>query len=468
MPLSAKRIEKLRHIVGRYRDGGDGGVRGLYLSVPYKKGKSGDRSKPGGASWILRYDVECETRTTKNGNETNRRERWIGLGSLSDFGLKEARERARAKRQLLADHIDPLEHKAAAKTAKALAASKNITFKKASEQYLDQNEGKWTNAKHKLQWAYTLETFAYPVIGNLPVADIDTGAVLRVLEQKHPDYPDQRLWTAIPETASRLRGRIEKILAWAKTRGFRTGDNPASWKNHLDTVLSARGGQEHHPALPYSENNPRYPYAPRGIASFIVELRKQKGIAARALELLVLTATRTGAVTGMRWDEVDIPGKVWIVPPHRVGTKTDPKNKDPQPRYIPLSSRAIVILESLHTEEDNPFVFIGSEAGKGLPDRAMSKLMTDMAFNSTKSGRLAVPHGCRSTFTDWARDTTNYPDSVADQALWHAAGDATDVAYRRSDLYLKRVRLMEDWARYVGTPPAEKSAKVVPIRKRGV
>jgi integrase len=462
MPLSAKRIEKLRKTVGRYRDDGEGGVRGLYLSVPCKKGKHGDRLKPGGASWLLRYDVECEPRTTKTGKATNRRERWIGLGPLAVLSLKQARDRAKEKRALLLDGVDPLDAKAAAKTAKALAAAKNITFRRASEQYLDQNAARWSNTKHAAQWSATLEQYAYPIIGDLAVADIDTGQVLKVLEQQHNG---ERLWDAIRETASRLRGRIEKILAWAKTRGFRTGDNPASWKNHLDTVLAARGAQKHHPALPYDEGNPRFPFAPRGIASFVAELRKQKGIAARALEFVILTATRTGAVTGARLEEIDIPGKVWIVPPHRAGTKTNPKDKDPPPRYIPLSDRAIEILESLPHEDGNPFLFIGEKEGKGLPDRAMSKLMTEMAYPSTTPKRLAVPHGCRSTFVDWTADCTSYPDSVADQALWHAVGDATDAAYRRSDLYRKRVRLMEDWARFVGSPPAS-SAKVVALRGR--
>jgi integrase len=461
MALSAKRIEKLRKTVGRYRDDGDGGVHGLYLNVPWKKGKHADKSVPGGASWLLRYNLECEPRITKEGSETNRRERWIGLGSADVFTLKEARDRARAKRQLLADGIDPLVAKAAAKTAKALAAAKNITFKKAAEQYIDQNAGKWKNAKHRQQWTTTLETYAFPVIGDWPIADVDVGAVLKVLEQQHNG---KRLWDAIAETASRLRGRIESVLDWAKVRGYRSGDNPASWDLLKHAGLPARGNQQHHPCLPYAENNPRYPYAPRGVASFVAALRKQNGIAARALEFLVLTATRTGAVTGMKWDEVDFTDRVWTVPP-RLGTKVSAKDRDPAPRYVPLSNRAIEILKALPREEGNPYVFIGAKAGEGLPEVAMSKLMTALAFNSTTIGRLAVVHGCRSSFTDWVADCTAYPNSVADAALWHVAGGATDIAYRRSDLYRKRVRLMEDWSRYVGSPPAS-SAKVVALRGR--
>ena len=214
MALTSKRIEQLRKAPGRYIDGGDLG-RGLYLQVT-----------PGGASWLLRY-------------ERSDRERWMGLGALTDFGLKEARARAKAKRQLLADGIDPLEQKKADKAAKALAAAKAITFSEAAQSYFDQHARKWSNAKHRAQFLSTLTEYAFPKIGKLAVADVDTGAVLKVLEQKHENYPDQRLWDAVPETASRLRGRIEKVLAWGTTRNFRSGDNPAAWKNHLDNVLPA-------------------------------------------------------------------------------------------------------------------------------------------------------------------------------------------------------------------------------------
>jgi len=450
MPLSAKKIEKLRKTVGRYRDDGDGGVRGLYLSVPYKKGKHADKLVPGGASWLLRYE--------RDGHE-----RWMGLGPLADLSLKEARTKAKLKRQLLLEGIDPLDQKTADK-AKALATkAKTVTFRKAAQQYLGQNVTRWRNAKHVAQWSTTLESYAFPVIGDLAVADIDIGQVLKVLEQQHNG---KRLWDAIPETASRLRGRIESVLDWAKVRGYRSGDNPASWDLLKHAGLPARGNQQHHPCLPYAENNPRFPYAPRGVASFVAALRKQNGIAARALEFLVLTATRTGAVTGMKWDEVDFTDRVWTVPP-RMGTKVSAKDRDPAPRYVPLSGRAIEILKALPHEKNNPFVFIGAKAGEGLPEVAMSKLMTALAFNSTTVGRLAVVHGCRSSFTDWVADCTSYPNSVADAALWHVAGGATDIAYRRSDLYRKRVRLMEDWARFVGSPPASvKGASVIPINRK--
>ena len=213
---------------GRYLDGGDLG-RGLHLQVT-----------EGGASWLLRYELESPTlksgKPTKPNGRVGRRERWMGLGSLKDFSLKEARDRARQKRQLLADGIDPLDQRAADKAAKALAVAKAITFEEAGRQFFDQHSTKWRNAKHREQWTSTLETYAYPKIGALAVADVDTGAVLSVLEQKHENYPDRRLWDAVPETASRLRGRIEKVLAWCTTRNFRSGDNPAAWKYRMQDL----------------------------------------------------------------------------------------------------------------------------------------------------------------------------------------------------------------------------------------
>lgn len=464
MSLTAKRIEKLRKTVGRFIDSGDGGVRGLYLSVPYKKGKHEDKSVPGGASWLLRY-------------ERDGRERWMGLGSADDFSLKEARDRARAKRQLLADNVDPLEAKAADKAARALTAAKAITFSEAAQAYFDQHAKKWSNAKHRAQFLSTLTEYAFPKIGTLPVADIDTGQVLRVLEQKHKDYPDQRLWEAIPETASRVRGRIETVLDWSTTRGYRKGDNPARWEGHLDNVLPARGDIQkvaHHPALPFEDNNPRYPYAPHGVVNFIVALRKREGIAARALEFLILTAARTGAVIGATRDEIDFKEKVWTVPPERAGAKIVAKDDDPKPRHIPLSDRAIEILKALPHEEGNPYLFIGGKEGCGLSNAAMAELMKDMAFASTTpirdsngsimGARLAVPHGMRSTFKDWVSETTNYPNFVSEAALWHAVADKVEAAYRRGDLFEKRRRLMNDWAKYCALP--KRDASVADLNER--
>jgi integrase len=427
MALTAKKIAVLRKTPGRYIDGGPLG-RGLYL-----------QTTPGGASWLLRY-------------ERDGRERWMGLGSFADFGLKEARARAKAARQLLADNIDPLEQKKADKAARALASAKAISFGDAARQYFDSNEKKWRNKKHREQFTSTLKTYVYPKIGAQPVADIDTGAVLSVLEQRHKDYPDQRLWDAIPETSNRVRSRIEAVLDWCSTRGYRgKSDNPARWDGHLEHVLPARQQiqkVEHHPALPYSE-------MPR----FMIALRQRNGVTARALEFLVLTAARTGAVLGATWDEVNFSNKLWTVPPERAGAKII--GDDVAPRRIPLSDRCIEILKALPREDNNPYLFIGGKVGCGLSDMALAALMKDMLFESTTPGRFAVPHGCRSTFKDWVSECTSYPNHVSEAALWHAVADRVEAAYRRGDLFAKRIKLMNEWSRFCGTAPRAASGDVV-------
>jgi integrase len=369
--------------------------------------------------------------------------------------LKEARQRAKQNRQLLADGIDPLEQKKADKAAKALAAAKAISFKEAAQAYFDQHEKKWRNAKHRKQFISTLQEYAYPKIGAHAVADIDTGAVLRVLEQKHKDYPDQPLWEAIPETASRVRGRIETVLDWAATRGYRKGDNPARWTGHLDNVLPARSEiqkTKHHPALAHAD-----------IPTFMAALRERKSVSARALEFLILCAARTGAVIGATRDEIDFEQKIWSVPPARAGSKIS----GDEPRRIPLCDRAIEILKALPDEQGNPYLFIGGKAGCGLSNMAMSELVKDMAFASTTPGRLAVPHGFRSTFKDWVSETTSYPNFVSEAALWHAVADKVEAAYRRGDLFNKRRKLMADWAKYCAAPQRSGDGDVVvPIRRR--
>jgi integrase len=430
MALSSKKIGALRQLPGRYIDGGDLG-RNLYLQVT-----------AGGASWLLRY-------------ERGGRERWMGLGPLADFSLKEARARARQNRQLLADGIDPLEQKKTDKAARAAAAAKTISFEQAAQAYFDQNERKWKNAKHRKQFLSTLQEYAYPKIGRLPVADIDTGAVLRVLEQKHESHPDRSLWQAIPATTSRLRGRIENVLDWCGTRGYRkAGDNPARWTGHLDNVLPSREEIQktvHHPALPYAD-----------VPIFMAALRARKGVSARALEFLVLTAARTGAVIGATHDEIDLEQKVWTVPPGRAESKISGDGA----RRIPLCDRAIEILKALPRESNNPFVFIGGKPGCGLGSTAMSDVMTDLAFASTTPGRLAVVHGLRSTFKDWTSENTSYPNHVSESALWHVVADKVEAAYRRGDLFEKRRRLMRAWADYCSSEPRPAGGAVVPLRRK--
>ncbi len=419
MALTAKKIEQLRQTPGRYLDGGDLG-QGLYLQVT-----------KGGASWLLRYE---------RGTREHRRERWMGLGSLRDFSLKQARERAKQKRQMLADGIDPLEQKKIDKAAQALAAAKAITFEEAARKYFDQHQEKWSNAKHRQQFFNTLKDYAFPKIGRLAVADVDIGEVLKVIEP---------MWASKTVTANRVRSRIEMVLDWATTRGYRKGDNPARLKYlSLPKIRKAK----HHPALPYAD-----------VSTFVAALRGRNSIAARALEFTTLTAARTGAVIGATRDEIDFEQQVWTVPPGR----TEAKIGVDQPRKIPLCDRAIEILRALPQGNGNRYLFIGNNAGCGLSNTAMGVLMTEMAFASNTPGRLAVPHGLRSTFKDWCNERTNSPHALSEAALWHGVADAVEAAYSRTDWFAKRRRLMNDWARFCSMPKRE-AGKVVPIRAHKV
>jgi integrase len=276
--------------------------------------------------------------------------------------------------------------------------------------------------------AQHVEGNASPVIGNLAVSAIDTGLVLTVLEP---------LWTSRPETASRLRGRIESVLDWAKVRGHRAGENPARWKGHLDHLLPARSKVrkvQHHPALPYSEIN-----------ACVTLLRARKGITARALEFLILTAARTGEVIDATWDEIDLDAAVWTIPGRRM--------KGGREHRVPLSDRALAILEEVRGNSDRIFP---------LSEKAMALLLQRIGYPDM------TVHGFRSSFRDWAGEVTHYPNHVIEMALAHAIPSAVEAAYRRGDLFEKRRRLMADWARYCETERA--TNKVTPIgtaRKRG-
>jgi integrase len=405
--LTAKKVERTKG-PGRYHDG-----HGLYLQVVNANNKS----------WLLRY-------------ERNGRERWFGLGPAHTFSLKEARERARAARQLLHDDIDPIDHRKAQRAAQAAAKAKAITFAEAARRYFDQHEGKWRNAKHRAQFLSTLKTYAYPVVGNMAVADIDTPAVLRAVEP---------IWLTKTETASRVRGRIENVLDWCTVRGYRSGDNPARWKGHLAEVLPARGQVArpvHHAAMPYRE-----------LPAFMAALRARQGTAARALEFAILTAARTGEVIGARWSEIDIEDKTWTVPAGRM--------KGGKEYRVALSERAIDLLRDLPTEDNNGFIFVGPRAGSGLSNMAMAQTLKRMGH-----GDITV-HGFRSSFRDWAAETTAFPNHVVEMALAHVVGDKVESAYRRGDLLAKRRQLAEAWSRYCTSPPmpAQTGKTVVGMRK---
>jgi integrase len=406
MGLTVKQIAKLTE-PGRYGDG-----HGLYLQV----------MSPTNRSWLLRF-------------ERGGRERWMGLGPLHTVNLELARQKAQLARLQLLDGIDPLEARNAERAERALQSAKAVTFKEAAQQYFDQHERKWKNAKHRAQFLSTLENYAFPALGKLSVAAIDTGLVLKVIEP---------IWQDKTETANRLRGRIESVLDWANVRGYRQGDNPARWKGHLAEVLPARGSiqkVEHHAALPFIE-----------ISAFMTELRMREGIAARALEFTVLCASRTGETIGAQWDEVDLKAKTWTVPANRI--------KGGREHRVPLSDAALKILKELPTEKNNPFVFIGPKAGGGLSNMGMASVLGRM-------GRKSITvHGMRSTFRDWAAETTSYPNFVVEMALAHTVSDAVEAAYRRGDLFTKRTKLMADWARYCTTKPVNTANNVTPIRAR--
>lgn len=390
--LNALKVSKLK-APGRYNDG-----HGLYLQV----------SKWGTKAWVFRF--------MKNG-----RARHMGLGPLHTLTLQEARERARKARQALLDGIDPIEDRTALRRAERAEAAKRITFKEAAEKYIAAHRAGWKNAKHADQWEATLTTYAYPTIGNLSVADVDTAHVLKIIEP---------IWGSKTETASRVRGRIESVLDWATARKFRQGENPARWRGHLDKLLPARAKVqkvEHHPAMPYAD-----------VSAFVREIREGGSISALALEFTILTACRTGEVTGARWEEFDFAKKVWTIPGERTKSGRDHR--------VPLSPRALAILKEVPRIKGNPYVFTGAREGQHLSNMAMLELLRE------KRGMKFTVHGFRSSFRDWAGEVTNFPREIAEAALAHVLGDKTEAAYQRGDLLEKRRKLMEAWAGYCDRP----------------
>lgn len=362
---------------------------GLYLAI----------SKTGSKRWAYIY-VRAGKRTE------------LGLGSYGsgtgDVTLAAARDRADEIRAILGAGGDP---RAAVKPAPAEAP----TFGQVADEFIAAMESSWRNAKHRQQWKNTLATHGSG-LRKIRVADVSTDDVLKVLRP---------IWTKRPETASRLRGRIEKILDAAKARGLRAGENPARWRGHLDLMLPpprklARG---HHPALPYPE-----------IPAFMVELRKQAGVGARALEFAILTAARSGEVLGATWAEIDFSAKLWKIPAGRM--------KGGRQHRVPLRSRSIAILREMKKIQTSEYVFPGRVANRPVSDMTLTVLLRRM-----KRGDITT-HGFRSTFRDWAADCTNHPREVAEAALAHIVGDETERAYRRGDALDKRRALMRDWAAY--------------------
>ena len=296
-----------------------------------------------------------------------------------------------------------------------------MTFDKCAEKYIAAHESGWRSEKHGAQWRSTVKTYVSPVLGGLPVQAIDVGLVMKVLEP---------IWTSKTETASRVRGRVEAVIDWATTRGYRTGDNPARWRGHLENLLPHRSKVQkvvHHAALPYAE-----------VADFVRELRAQEGTAGDALEFSILTAARTAEAIGARWDEVDLAKKIWVIP----GERTKPGRE----HRVPLSSSAMRLLVRLNKNRDGEYIFAGAKVGRPLSNMAMLALRTRM-----NRSEITV-HGFRSTFRDWASEQANFPNEVAEMALGHAVGDKVEAAYRRGDLFDKRRQLMDAWSRYCGRP----------------
>ncbi|TPL00664.1 DUF4102 domain-containing protein [Mesorhizobium sp. B2-4-14] len=398
--LSAVEVAK-KSKPGTYGDGG-----GLYLQVTKstsKKASEGEVTK----SWLFRFMLAGKARS-------------MGLGDVQTFNLKEARERAREARQKVTDGIDPIEQRNEKKAAVRAEDAKRVTFKQASERYIAAHKAGWKNAKHAEQWKNTLETYAWPTIGDLPVAKVETAHIMQIIEP---------IWTDKTETASRVRGRIEMVLDWATARHYRSGDNPARWRGHLDKLLPARSKVakvQHHEALSYTQ-----------LPTFMARLRAMDSISARALEFTILNAVRTGEAIGATEEEFDFDTKIWTIPAERM--------KSSRPHRVPLSDRSIAILKSVPREAGSAYVFPGARTGKPLSNMAMLELLRGM-----EGMEGLTVHGFRSTFRDWAAERSNFPREIAEAALAHVLSDKTEAAYQRGDMLDKRRRMMTAWAGYCG------------------
>jgi integrase len=385
---------------GMHADGG-----GLYLQV----------SKSGAKSWIFRYSLRSRARE-------------MGLGSLSKVSLADARDERDRCNRLLRDHIDPIEDRKKVRADNALASTKAITFAEAAATYIASHRHGFKNLRHAAQWPTTIETYVNPTLGKLSVADIDTALVLNVLEP---------IWTTKAETASRVRGRIESILGWAKVHKYRDGENPARWKDNLDQLLPKQSKikkVKHHAAMPYD-----------AMPAFMEKLRQQDGNAARALEFAILTVARTGEVLGASPAEIDHGERVWTVPGERM--------KGGKDHRVPLGKRAL----ELTTTGSDRYLFPGRHPDKPLRNMAMLMLLKEL-------GGDATTHGMRSTFKDWARDRTRFDNYVVEAALAHATGDKIEQAYARSDVLEKRRKLMTAWAEFCSSTPAASTKNIIAMR----
>jgi integrase len=394
---------------GRHADGG-----GLHLLV----------KETGARSWVYRFMLKGKSRD-------------LGLGAASGpdaISLANARDLASAHRLKVKAGIDPFaeRHREAAEAIAAAQSAKiaGVTFRHVAEAYIAANESSWRNDKHRQQWRNTLASYVYPIMGELPVAEIATAHVLQILEP---------IWQEKPETASRIRGRIEALLDAAKARGYREGENPARWRGHIAQILPARSKltRGHHKAMAYSE-----------LPSFMSQLRAREAMAAMALEFVILTATRTSELLGATWGEVDLAKAIWTIPAVRM--------KAGKEHRVPLSPRAVEILEAV-TPLGSDRLFPSENGGK-LSTMAMSMLLRRMKLDCTV-------HGFRSAFRDWSAECTGYAHEVCEMALAHSIGNKAEAAYRRGDLFEKRQRLMVDWGNYCSNSQTD-SENVTSIRKK--
>lgn len=389
---------------GWYADG-----QGLYLQV----------SQSGSKSWVYRYQ--------KAGKE-----RRHGLGPYPSVSLENARRGAEFCRQLRAEGNDPIDYKRQLELNRQLENAKGITFKECALAYIDSHKAGWKNRKHESQWRNTLETYAFPIMGNLSVQHIDVGLVLKVLEP---------IWFEKTETASRVRQRIENILDWAKVRNHRTGENPALWRGHLEKLLPKRTKVQkvkHFAAMPYNE-----------LPDYFRSLRKIDTLAAKTLAFTILTATRSNEAREAKWEEIDLKAKAWIIPDERM--------KAGRPHRVPLTQECIEILNEVKRLKVNELVFPGLRKGKPISDAALLKHLKQTHCELTI-------HGFRSSFRDWCAEMTNYPGALAEAALAHTLKDKTEAAYQRGDMLDRRRNLMDAWANYCMN--GQKTAGVVPIHKQ--
>ncbi|MCG5525400.1 integrase arm-type DNA-binding domain-containing protein [Ectothiorhodospira haloalkaliphila] len=392
--LTSKKIQQLAK---EAQKGMTGDGQGLYLQI----------TASGSASWIYRFKLRGK-------------QRYMGLGSFPEVSLAEARERASDHRKCVKAGIDPMD----VSSEEPDTTDTIPSFTSCAARYIMSHRRSWRNIKHARQWVSTLKAYARPVIGEKSVQEVTTKDILKILSP---------IWTTKTETAKRVQGRIENILDYAAAHNYRDPVNPARWRGHLDKLLAKPSKVRkvaHHPAMPYGE-----------VAGFMSELRENASISSKALQFLILTATRTSEVLHSTWAEIDLDSKTWTIPAER--TKAGREHR------VPLSRQALTLLHRLPRVKDSPYVFPGARYGRPLSNMAMLQLMRGLGYGPGGERGGYVPHGFRSSFRDWTGEVTSYPRDVAEMALAHAIQNKVEAAYRRGDLFEKRREMMQVWADYL-------------------